>query len=92
MAYREMVNNILMPLVKADTEIVRLVVSLFLFLFSFIYIMISQVHIVTISPRSRDPFSIVTYCIKWVTTSWTDGTRYGRLKHPKPDMPCRCSN
>ena len=27
--------------------------------------------IVTASPRSSDPFYIVTYYIKWVTTSWT---------------------
>ena len=28
----------------------------------------------TVCPRSSDPFHIVTYYIKWVTTSWTDGT------------------
>ena len=28
---------------------------------------------VTVCPRSNDPFYIVTYYIKWVTTSWTDG-------------------
>ena len=28
----------------------------------------------TVRPRSSDPFYIVTYYIKWVTTSWTDGT------------------
>ena len=27
----------------------------------------------TVCPRSSDPFCIVTYYIKWVTTSWTDG-------------------
>ena len=27
----------------------------------------------TVCPRSCDPFYIVTYHIKWVTTSWTDG-------------------
>ena len=27
----------------------------------------------TICPRSSDPFYIVTFNIKWVTTSWTDG-------------------
>ena len=27
----------------------------------------------TVCPRSSDPFFIVTYSIKWVTTSWTDG-------------------
>ena len=25
----------------------------------------------TICPRSSDPFYLVTYYIKWVTTSWT---------------------
>ena len=25
-----------------------------------------------VRPRSLDPFYIVTYCIKWVKTSWTD--------------------
>ena len=28
-------------------------------------------HNGTVSPRSSDPFYIVTYYIKWVTTSWT---------------------
>ena len=28
----------------------------------------------TACPRISDPFSIATYHIKWVTTSWTDGT------------------
>ena len=32
----------------------------------------------TICPRSRYTFHIVTYYIKWVTTSWTDNKR--RLK------------
>ena len=27
-----------------------------------------------VCPRSSDPFYIVTYCIKRVTTSWTDST------------------
>ena len=30
----------------------------------------------TICPRSSDPFCIVTYYIKWVTTSWTDGSKF----------------
>ena len=25
----------------------------------------------TVSPRSSDPFYVVSYYIKWVTTSWT---------------------
>ena len=29
----------------------------------------------TIYPRSSDPFYIVSYCIKWVTTSWTDSNK-----------------
>ena len=28
----------------------------------------------TVCPRSSDPFCIVTYDMKWVTTSWTDRT------------------
>ena len=28
----------------------------------------------TICPRSSDPFYIVTYYMKWVTTSWTHST------------------
>ena len=28
-------------------------------------------HGCTVCPESSDPFCIVTYCIKWVTTSWT---------------------
>ena len=27
----------------------------------------------TVCPRSSDQFYILTYYIKWVTTSWTDG-------------------
>ena len=28
----------------------------------------------TVCPRSSDPFCVVTYFMKWVATSWTDGT------------------
>ena len=28
----------------------------------------------TVCPRSSDTLYIVTYCIKWVTTSWTNST------------------
>ena len=28
-------------------------------------------HVTTICPRSSEPFHILTYSIKWVTTSWT---------------------
>ena len=37
----------------------------------------SKVH--TICPRSSDPFYIVSYCIKWVTTSWNVRTRCARV-------------
>ena len=30
----------------------------------------------TVCPRSGDPSYIVTYYIKWVTTSWTDGIEF----------------
>ena len=36
-------------------------------------------HIIhTACPRNSDQFYIVTYYIKWVTTSWTDSTRLAR--------------
>ena len=35
----------------------------------------------TICPRSIDPFYIVTYYIKWVTTFWTDSTYYFNVKY-----------
>ena len=31
----------------------------------------SHIYIYTVCPRSSDPFYIVSYNIKWVTTSWT---------------------
>ena len=31
-------------------------------------------RITTVSPRSSDPFYIVTSYIKWVTSSWTDSS------------------
>ena len=31
----------------------------------------SSIHVLTVCPRSSDPFYIVSYYIKWVTTSWT---------------------
>ena len=34
-------------------------------------IVVYNVKYCTICPRSSDPFYIVTYFIKWVTTSWT---------------------
>ena len=32
--------------------------------------------ICAVCPRISDPFYIVTYYLKWVTTSWTDGTLF----------------
>ena len=29
----------------------------------------------TVCPRSKDPFYVVTYYIKWITTSWTHSTK-----------------
>ena len=36
----------------------------------------------TVCPRSNDPFCIVTYYIKWVTTSWTYSTSSSIVKSP----------
>ena len=30
----------------------------------------------TVRPRRSDPFYIITYHVKWVTTSWTDGIKW----------------
>ena len=30
-------------------------------------------YVCTVCPRSNDPFYIVSYYIRWLTTSWTDG-------------------
>ena len=39
------------------------------------------INVSTVCPRSLDPIFIVTYCIKWVKTSWTDGaTVYLRVR------------
>ena len=35
----------------------------------------SIMALVTVCPRSLDPIYLVTYCIKWVKTSWTYGMR-----------------
>ena len=35
--------------------------------------MIDFSHGISVGPRSSDPIHIVTYYIKWVTSSWTDG-------------------
>ena len=34
----------------------------------------------TVCPKSSDPFYIVSYYIKWVTTSWTYSTNVGTKK------------
>ena len=36
-----------------------------------------------VCPKSSDPFYIITYYIKWVTTSWT----YSNAVSHKPDVP-----
>ena len=41
--------------------------------------------IMTVCPRSRDPFYIVSYYIKWVTTSWTFSTIYDIQASSRPD-------
>ena len=33
--------------------------------------------LLTVCPRSGDPFYIITYYIKWVTASWT----YSKIRH-----------
>ena len=37
--------------------------------------------IATVCPKSSNPFHIVNYYIKWVTTSWTDGKSYTTPKN-----------
>ena len=39
-----------------------------------------QKYVITVCPRSSDPFYIVTYYIKWVTTSWTHSLDKQRRK------------
>ena len=36
-------------------------------------IFICLVYYTTVCPRSSDPFYMVTYYMKWVSTTWTDG-------------------
>ena len=40
-------------------------------------------------PRSNYPFYIVTYYVKWVTTSWTDSTLKHRVADPYPVVKMR---
>ena len=42
----------------------------------------------TICPRSSDPIYIVTYYIKWVTTSWTDHKLIKKKKKEKKSFCC----
>ena len=42
----------------------------------------------TVCPRSSDRFCIVTYYIKWVTTSWT----YSKIKRSRTNWPYERSN
>ena len=35
-----------------------------------------HVYLRTVCPKSNAPFYIVTYCTKWVTTSWTYSIYY----------------
>ena len=44
----------------------------------------------TVCQRSSDPLYIVTYYIKWVTTSWTDGIFY--IPSAVEQMEKNCSN
>ena len=46
-----------------------------------------QVGNITVCPGSSDPFYVVTYYIKWVTTSWTYGT-YLWLTLQSAYLPC----
>ena len=36
-------------------------------------------------PRSSDPFYVVTYYKKWITTSWTDGIKQKKRMHRLTD-------
>ena len=38
-----------------------------------------DLYVDTVCPGSSDPFYIVTYYIKWVTTSWTHSTNFTNL-------------
>ena len=40
----------------------------------------SIMMMIDMCPRSSYPFYIVTYFIKWVTSSWTDSRLYGVSK------------
>ena len=40
----------------------------------FVLVLGQQFRFDTVCPRSSDPFYIVGYYIKWVTTSWTYST------------------
>ena len=42
----------------------------------------------TLCPRSSDPFYIVSYEMKWVNTSWTDGKLYIMYSKSKDEQVC----
>ena len=44
----------------------------------------------TVCPRSSDTFYMVTYYIKWVTTSWIDGISTNRTAKMHPYMYTYC--
>ena len=44
----------------------------------------------TVCPRSSDPFYIVSYYIKWVTTSWTHSIKKGIILESTPCMYKAC--
>ena len=37
---------------------------------------------IIVCPRSLDPFYMVSYYMKWLTTSWTHSTTRGRILDP----------
>ena len=39
-----------------------------------------EAYKILLCPRSSGPFYILTYYMKWVTTSWTDGIRISKLR------------
>ena len=42
-----------------------------IFLWKWMYFIYKYIQYISVCPRSSDPFDIVCYYIKWVTTSWT---------------------
>ena len=52
-----------------------------------IMIMVDQIMHTTVFPRSSDPFYMVSYYKKWVTTSWTHSTIYSVTLHDPRPLP-----